>query len=914
MNAITRIGLFLAMLLGCVTSVWAESKDVTMQVGETQTLYLPSSVTSKNLRSVNFYSNGISYVQVLSHTNYSVTVKAIKAFSSPIIVRCDYYYIINNGGYNYQTSGYYDFRITVVGEEDNTVKPTRITFPSSVKAIEVGETVKLEPTVYPSNAEYTLTWAINDQSVATVDQQGYLTGKSEGAADLKVTADNGVYAMLRVVVSKPSASSVSVSPTKLELTEGDTKYLDATVHPSSSNQSVTWTTSNSSVATVSTSGKVTAIDEGSCTIKATTSNNRSASATVKVLPKKVAPTSIFLSQESVEIEEGATAQLSASVLPTNATTSITWTSSDTSVATFQNGTVTGISPGECTMTATTDNGLSAFASVMVKSKQILPQSVELSSESLQMVVGDTSSLTANVMPENATTVLTWSSSNSDVAAVENGIVTAIGEGECVISVKTQNSLEATCTVSVTNPIVLPQTITLSVESLSLEEGESKTIAVEVSPSDAEFTLTWTTSDDSVATAQDGNITGISAGECTVTATTDNGISATASVKVKAKEILPQAVDLSSESLQMTVGETSSLTASVMPEGSSTILTWKTSDPEVVTVENGEVTAVGKGECVITVSTQNHMTATCNVTVVIPVVLPESIAISPTSINLKTGESADLSATVYPTDAECELTWTSSDKSVATVSNGTVEAVAEGSCIISASTQNGLSATCTVLVEEEEPAVDPTSDWSGTYKMHVTVDITGFSTYEYPNEFLMTIEKDDENQYYITSFIGLNCVKSYPYTGLRLNITSDTEAKIDLDYDDNAGSWTIDGEYLDGLRPLSSKSEYSYSDKGEIVLTRTGESQISISQFYVYYFGLSSDFEHVQDAHYTNCQGETSVSTGISQVLFEDSLDEKIEIYTLNGQFIYAGLKDNMPELEHGLYVIRNGRKTYKILK
>lgn len=913
MNAISRIVVILTMLLGYVTSVWAESKNVTMQVGETQTLYLPSSVTSKTLRSVNFYSNGINYVQVVSHTNYSVKVKAIKAFSSPIIVRCDYYYLVGSGSFTYQLSGFYDFVITVEGE--NKIGPTSIIFPSSAIGIEIGETRTLTPTIYPANAEYTLIWGINDTSVATVSQNGVLSGKSEGETDLTVRADNGVYAMLRVVVSKPSASSVTISPTQIELIEGDCQYLNATVYPSGASQSVTWTTSDSSIADIDQSGKVIALGKGNCIITATTSNNKSAIAVVRVTAKTVSPTSILLSQESVEIDEGATTQLSASVLPINTTTNIFWSSSNSSIATVQNGLVTGISAGECTVSATTDNGLSATASILVKGKEILPQFVKLSSESLEMEVRETSSLTVNVLPENATTILTWNTTDTEVATVDNGLITAIGEGECVVSVKTQNGLEATCAVSVTNPIVLPQSIALSEESLSLEEGETQIINVEINPSDAEFTLTWTTSDNSVATVENGSLTGISAGECTVTATTDNGLSASASILVKAKVILPQSVNLSSDSLQILMGKKSSLTASVMPENATYVLEWESSNPDVATIENGEVTAIGEGECVITVSTQNNITATCNVTVTNPMVLPESITISSAAINLKSGESTDISATVYPADAEFELSWTSSDENVATVSNGTIVAVTEGSCIITVSTQNGLSATCTVLVEEE-PTAHPTNDWSGTYKMNATVDATGFSTYEYPTEFLMTIDKDkdNDNNYYIKSFIGLNCVKSYPYTGLRLNITSDTEATIDLDYEDNAGSWTTDGNYVEGLRSLSSESEYTYSNQGEIVLTRTSESQISISQFYVHYFGQLSDYEHVQDARYTNCHGEIFETTGISQVLPEDDLDDKIEIYTIKGQCIYAGLKGNMPELEHDVYIIRQGRRTYKILK
>lgn len=257
-------------------------KEVTMSVGETKTFYLPSSVTSKDLKSVTFYSNGISYVQVISYTNYSVTVKAIKAYSSPIIVRCDYRYFVRSGSFTYETSGAYDYRITVVGSGGggSGVEPTSIEFSSTVKAIEVGESVQLIPTVLPANAEYTLTWSISDKYVATISQDGLLTGKSAGAADLTVKADNGVYAMLRVVVSEPKPTSVSVSPSSVTLTEGGSRYLTATVYPSNASQSVSWSSSNSSVVSVSSSGKITAIKAGTATITATTSNGKTGTCSV----------------------------------------------------------------------------------------------------------------------------------------------------------------------------------------------------------------------------------------------------------------------------------------------------------------------------------------------------------------------------------------------------------------------------------------------------------------------------------------------------------------------------------------------------------------------------------------------------------------------------------------------------------
>ena len=144
----------------------------------------------------------------------------------------------------------------------------------------MGESVQLTPTVLPANAEYTLTWSISDKYVATISQDGVLTGKSAGAADLKVKADNGVYAMLRVVVSEPKPTSVSVAPSSVTLTEGGSRYLTATVYPSNASQSVSWSSSNSSVVSVSSSGKITVIKAGTATITATTSNGKTGTCSV----------------------------------------------------------------------------------------------------------------------------------------------------------------------------------------------------------------------------------------------------------------------------------------------------------------------------------------------------------------------------------------------------------------------------------------------------------------------------------------------------------------------------------------------------------------------------------------------------------------------------------------------------------
>ena len=170
------------------------------------------------------------------------------------------------------------------------------------------------------------------------------------------------------------ATSISLNKTSATMTEGNTLQLTATVLPTNAtNRTVTWKSSNTSVATVSSSGLVTAKSSGSVTITATTTDgtNLSASCAVTVQQNIIYATSISLNKTSATMTEGNTLQLTATVLPTNATNrTVTWKSSNTSVATVSSsGLVTAKYPGSATITATTTDGtnLSANCSVTVES-------------------------------------------------------------------------------------------------------------------------------------------------------------------------------------------------------------------------------------------------------------------------------------------------------------------------------------------------------------------------------------------------------------------------------------------------------------------------------------------------------------------------------------------------------------------
>lgn len=165
-----------------------------------------------------------------------------------------------------------------------------------------------------------------------------------------------------------SVSSVSVSPTSMELTVGQSQAINASVSPATAtNKDISWTSSNSSVATVS-GGKVTAVAPGSATITASAEGGKSASCQVTVKAKAVPVESVSLDKTTLEVEINSTGKLTATVLPADATNKeVTWESSDPAVATVSGGTVKAVTEGTCTVSVKTmDGGHTATCTVTVK--------------------------------------------------------------------------------------------------------------------------------------------------------------------------------------------------------------------------------------------------------------------------------------------------------------------------------------------------------------------------------------------------------------------------------------------------------------------------------------------------------------------------------------------------------------------
>ena len=298
----------------------------------------------------------------------------------------------------------------------------------------------------------------------TLDETGDCTiGINVNNTNANWVAMDNVRLYCKEMQKDQKATSISLDKTSLTLTaKNQTATLTATVLPSNvTDKSVTWTSSNTSVATVDANGKVTAVANGTATITAKTNDgsNLSAICTVTVdIP--IIATSISLNKTSLTFTtKNQTATLTATVLPSNATNkSVTWTSSKTSVATVDsNGKVTAVANGTATITAKTNDGsnLSATCKVTVDIP-IIATSISFDKTSLTFTAANqTATLAATVLPSNATNKsVTWTSNKTSVATVDsNGKVTAVANGSATITAKTNDgsNLTATCKVSVDIP-------------------------------------------------------------------------------------------------------------------------------------------------------------------------------------------------------------------------------------------------------------------------------------------------------------------------------------------------------------------------------------------------------------------------------------------------------------------------------
>lgn len=574
----------------------------------------------------------------------------------------------------------------------------------------VGETLSLSV----SGTTQSITWESADKSIATIDSNGTVTALKAGNVIIYASVDG---ALLECELNITEAPSITLNKSKMYLAVGCSGTLQETTK--NTDESVKWTTSDKSIATVDSDGVVKAVKTGTATITAKC-GKVSASCTVYVENPSFSKTSMYLAKGvSTTLKISGTKQTAK------------WSSSDTSIVTVdKNGTVKAVKKGTTTVTAKVD-GKKLKCKIKVEDPSISNKYVSLKK-------GKTATLSVSGTKQT----VKWSSSDKSIAKVnKNGKVTAVAKGKATITAKVDGK-KLKCTIYV-------ESLSLNTTNEYLAKGGAFTLKVKgaADTSGAKYS----SSDKSIVTVdKNGKVTGKKTGTATIT------------VKLHGKKMKCK--------IKVENPKISATTATISVKGTTTLkvtksskkVTWSTSDKSIATVDkNGKVTGVKKGTATITAKVE-HKKIKCTVTV-------ENPKLSKTSAKIYLGAATKLKVS----GTSQTVTWSTSDKSIAKVNkSGKVTGVGKGTATITAKV-GGKKLKCTVTVKKRVAtyggSVYTDSDYLyidqilSDYFYHETTGVTNDASYEDLKKYYPAIDwKHEENNIKITRQDVINTLEQkYP---------------------------------------------------------------------------------------------------------------------------------------------------------
>ena len=606
--------------------------------------------------------------------------------------------------------------IFAINEDNIVVGYTHVTVRQPVTRIELSDTrvtikidaksIQLRAVVYPENAlNKEVVWTSSNTQVARVNESGLVTLVKPGEVTIIArSVDNpSAMAMCNITIEVP-VSTASIDEKDITMYVGETKRLSYSVLPvNATNTTVTWTSTRPNVASVDSSGRVTARQAGSTVIMLKTVDG-GITAYCNVTVRHVAEGIKFSSNE-IQLSVGETRELEYSLVPANATDSdIIWESSDTRVVVVDEmGKVTGKGAGTAFVIARTELGGLSYITVNVKQPVT---GILLNFSEKTIYVKDSFDLKASVSPSNASNLsVVYKSSNERVATVsEKGEVVGVSPGMARITVTTvDGGITADCIVTVKDKLT---SMRLNYEEYKVGVDKSFTLSVMVDNvvvTDQEFR--WVSSDSSIASVdKKGKVTGKKLGRVTITAYAMDGSGLEASCEVEVVRAVTK-VSLDRTTLTMLVDDIAQLTAKVEPSNATyKNVKWTSSDNSVVMVdEDGMITALKAGTATITAEALDNSgkKAVCFVTVNNRVPAT-SIILADKQIVMVVGEQREVKPVLNPVGSTDKITWSSDNSGVASVasvnkSTGRIKANSTGKAYITAMTDSGKTATIEINV-------------------------------------------------------------------------------------------------------------------------------------------------------------------------------------------------------------------------
>ena len=408
---------------------------------------------------------------------------------------------------------------------------------TSLKIASKNSTNKLVATVTPSQASQKVAWSSSNGKIATVDSKGRVKAVSNGKCKIIATTTDGTNrtASCDVTVDVKFVTGISFDFNSYTITNvNQTPVFNPKITPSDAeDKNVRWSSSNTKVATVSSSGVIKAAGNGTCKITATTTDGTNLSASFNITVN-IKATKITLDKTKIELTTGKeTEKITSSIEPSIANKNVKYTSSDESVATVSSdGVVTAVGSGTCKITAAPTDGSKVTASCDV-TVDIKATGMKLDKTNYTFNKAETIKINPVITPSKASKKLTWTSSNTKVAIVSSdGKVTPVGKGTCKIIATTTDGTNLSASIDITVAIKATK-ITLDKKNINLtNEKYSDKITAKIEPSEASDKVKYTSSNEKVAKVkEDGTVIAVGKGNCIITATTTDGTNLSAKCNV-----------------------------------------------------------------------------------------------------------------------------------------------------------------------------------------------------------------------------------------------------------------------------------------------------------------------------------------------------------------------------------------------
>ena len=535
-----------------VDSVTISPNVLNLKVGESSSLTYNISPSNADIKSTEWSSSNTGVVSVDKDGKVSavgigtanVVIKVVgqdnsEASDSIVVNVISQYTSVNS--------------VTLVDTNNNTL--------SNSMNLNIGEEVTIKFLINPSNVTLKETnWTNSDSSkVSMKDSVGYalIKGIEVGSSDIEITVkdyDGNVKTdsvKVNVINSNQPVlvSSIALSPTSVTLNPNGTYKFNVTVSPSNAtNKGVTWSSSNTNVVSVDQNGNIKALKDGTAKIRVTAKDGSGKYAEASVTVESSKPTNILvtgvsLNASTVKMYVGQSYQLIHTIKPSNATNKgVTWSSSNTNVVSVSNGKIVGKSSGKARITVTTNDGrYSAYTDVTVinrpssnssssskpssssSSGSSISSSIDIIKDTIELNKGSEGKLEYKLSQDLTDSIIIWKSSNTDVAVVKNGIVTAISDGEATITATINGKdIKDTCKIIVKKLDLTG--IVFEDESLSISVGKTLKLTLNALPSGADLpSLKWDVDNkDILSVSDEGVIKAINVGETIVTVSSMDG--------------------------------------------------------------------------------------------------------------------------------------------------------------------------------------------------------------------------------------------------------------------------------------------------------------------------------------------------------------------------------------------------------